>query len=160
MSSGREHRFECRLVWTGASRGPTIDYPSYSRECRVEIPGKEPLRMSAAGVFRGDDALANPEDLLVASLATCHCLSYLALCARAGVPVLAYEDEAVGTMERSDRTFHFTDVLLRPRVTIGPGADADSALHLHHQAHEECFIAASVNFHVRNDPTVIVATPA
>jgi organic hydroperoxide reductase OsmC/OhrA len=157
--ASREHRFECRLVWTGAERGPTIDYPSYSRECRVEFPGTQPIRVSAAGVFRGDEALANPEDLLVASLATCHCLSYLALCARNIILVVAYEDEAVGTMERGTKTFQFNDVLLRPRVTVGPGSDAENARALHKRAHEECFIAASVNFHVRNEPTIIVATP-
>lgn len=159
MSAGSEHHFECRLVWTGADKGSTENYATYSRDCVAELPGKPLIPMSSAGAFRGDPARANPEDLLVASLAACHFLSYAALCARKGVRMVAYEDDAIGKMERGEKTFHFTDVLLRPRVTITPESDAALARDLHHRAHEECFIAASVNFPVRNEPTIIVASP-
>lgn len=154
-----EHKFECHLLWTGAARGPTEDYATYSREQRVEFPGKPPITMTSAAVFRGDPAFVDPEDLLVAALASCHFLSYAALCARKGVRLTAYEDDAVGIMTRGEKTFHFTDVLLRPRVTIAPDSDPALARDLHHRAHEECFIAASVNFPVRTEPTIIVAAP-
>lgn len=159
MIAAAEHRFECRLAWTGAEQGATEDYATYSREHLVTFEGKPPIRLTSAPVFRGDPSLADPEDLLVAALASCHFLSYAALCARKGVRVVAYEDEAVGVMTRGERTFHFTDVLLRPRVTIAPGSDPALARDLHHRAHEECFIASSVNFPVRHEPTVIVAAP-
>lgn len=159
MSAVTEHRFECRLVWTGAARGATEDYATYSREHRVEFAGKPSLTMTSAPVFRGDPSLLDPEDLLVAALSACHFLSYAALCARKGVRVTAYEDDAVGIMSRGEKTFHFTDVLLRPRVTIAPDSDAALARDLHHRAHDECFIAASVNFPVRHEPTIIVAAP-
>ena len=160
MAAGREHRFEARLVWTGARQGGTTNYETYSRECRVDIPGKPSLRMTSAPAFRGDPALQNPEDLLVASLSACHFLSYVALCARGGVNVVAYEDDAVGVMERHEKTFRFTDVLLRPRVTIAPGSDPEKARALHGKAHEDCFIASSVNFPVRNEPEILVAATA
>lgn len=153
-ASKQDHHFACRLVWTGASKGGTASYDTYSRECRVDFLGKPSIRATSAPVFGGDPALPNPEDLLVASLSICHFLSYVALCARAGVHVIAYEDDALGTMSRSDRGFHFTDVLLKPRVTIAPGSDAEKARSLHHMAHESCFIANSVNFPVRNEPTI------
>ena len=126
-----DHRFECRLVWTGATKGGTPSYDVYSRECRVDFPGKPSIRASAAVLFRGDPALANPEDMLVASLSICHFLSYLALCARGGVNVIGYEDDASGTMSRFERGFHFTDVLLKPRVKIAAGSDAGKATALH-----------------------------
>ena len=153
----REHHFECRLVWTGAAKGGTKSYDAYSRECRIDIQGKTSIRASAAPMFRGDPALANPEDLLVASLSACHFLSYVALCARNGVSVISYEDEALGTMSRFERGFHFTDVLLRPRVTIAGGSDPEKAMALHARAHQDCFIANSVNFPVRHEPTITVA---
>lgn len=159
MSAGTEHRFECHLVWTGAAKGPTEDYATYSREQRVEFAGKPPITMTSATAFRGDPSFADPEDLLVAALSSCHFLSYAALCARKGVRVTAYEDDAVGVMTRGERTFHFTDVLLRPRVTIAPDSDPALARDLHRRAHDECFIAASVNFPVRQEPTIIVAAP-
>jgi organic hydroperoxide reductase OsmC/OhrA len=154
-----EHVFECLLEWTGAERGPVKDYASYSREVRLEIAGKPALQASAAPVFRGDASLWNPEDMLVASLSTCHCLSYLALSARAGIPVQRYEDEARGTMDLVDKVMRFTGVVLRPRVTLAPGAEThmDKARALHAKAHLECFIASSVNFPVENEPMIVTA---
>lgn len=154
-----EHLFECRLDWTGASRGPLKDYASYSREVRLEIAGKPALRASAAPVFRGDASLWNPEDMLIASLATCHCLGYLALAARAGIPVQRYEDEARGTMDLVEKVMRFTRVVLRPTVTLAPGAEAhvDRARALHDKAHHECFIASSVNFSVVSKPMIVTA---
>ena len=151
-----EHRFECRLTWTGASQGTTTSYETYSRELLVEIEGKPPLPGSSAPPFRGDGRLHNPEDLLVASLAECHCLSYLALAARAGVVVAGYEDHATGTLARIDGKWRFREVTLRPRVSLAAGASVDQARALHEKAHSECFIANSVNFPVRNEPEILL----
>ena len=89
-TKSHDHRFECRLVWTGARHGGTTGYEAYSREYRVDIPGKPSIRGTAATVFRGDPSLPNPEDLLMAALSACHFLSYVAYCARDGVNVIAY----------------------------------------------------------------------
>jgi len=154
-----EHRFECRLVWTGAAKGSTANYDTYSRDYRVDFQGKPSIKGSAAPAYRGDPAIHNPEDLLVAALSGCHCLSYLALCARAGVQVIAYEDEVFGRMERVDGVVKFTEVLLKPKVSIAPGSDAEKARSLHERAHAICFIASSVNFPVRHEATVTAAAP-
>ena len=151
-----EHHFECHLTWTGASRGATTSYDAYSRELLVEIEGKPPLSGSAAPPFRGDGKLHNPEDLVVASLSECHCLSYLALAARAGIVVAGYEDRATGTLAKIEGKFRFREVTLRPRVRLLPGGDVDKARALHEQAHRECFIASSVNFPVKNEPEIVV----
>ena len=148
-----EHHFAARLVWTGAEHGPTRDYESYSREYRIEIEGKPPLAGSSDPTFRGDASKHNPEDLLVASLSGCHMLSYLHLCASAGIEVVAYEDQASGKMAIKDRKMRFVEVTLAPKVTIGAG-DPDKAEALHEEAHEACFIASSVNFPVLHTPTV------
>ena len=152
-----EHAFACHLHWTGAAHGPVRDYERYSREYRIDIAGKPSLSGSAAPPFRGSPALHNPEDLLVAALSACHLLSYLALCARAGIVVEAYEDAARGTMafDRERKVMRFTEVVLRPTVRIADAADLDRARSLHDKAHHECFIANSVNFPVRHEPTVI-----
>jgi organic hydroperoxide reductase OsmC/OhrA len=151
-----EHQFASRLIWTGAAQGPVGDYDSYSREFRVEIEGKPPLVGSAAPPFRGSPSLHNPEDLLVASLSACHCLSYLALCARAAIPVEAYEDRATGLMawDGAAKVMRFREVVLRPTVRVGDAALVERARALHEEAHRACFIANSVNFDVRNEPTV------
>lgn len=155
------HRFAAHLIWTGAARGGTRDYEGYSREYRVDIEGKPPLVGSAAPPFRGASDLHNPEDLLVAALSACHCLSYLAVCARAGIVVEAYEDDATGTMsfDRARKAMAFSEVVLRPRVRVSAGTDLERARALHEDAHHGCFIASSVNFPVRNEPTITHSTP-
>src|SRR5918999_6019992 len=117
----KEHHFAAHLVWAGAAEGSTRDYESYSRAWRVEMEGKPPLVGSSDPAFKGDATRHNPEDLLVASLSACHMLSYLHLCASAGIEVTAYEDRARGTMAIKDRKLRFVDVLLEPKVTIAKG---------------------------------------
>ena len=159
--SGPEHHFASTLRWTGAARGPIRDYESYSREYVVEMEGKPPLRGSAATVFRGDGALHNPEEWLVAALSARHFLSYAALCARHGVVLLGYEDPAAGTMayDRQRKVMAFTEVILRPRCRVAPGTDVEAARALHERAHHECFIANSVNFRVTNQPEIVADRP-
>lgn len=148
------HEFECLTTWTGSGRGPTSSYTSYSREYSVDIAGKPLLSGSAALPFRGDPALHNPEDLLVAALSACHLLSYLALCARHGVEVVDYRDRATGRMEDVNGGLKFVEVMLRPEVTIRASSSIDRARSLHDAAHRECFIARSVNFEVRHEAVV------
>jgi organic hydroperoxide reductase OsmC/OhrA len=106
--------------------------------------------------FRGDKARWNPEELLLAALSSCHQLAYLHLCAVAGVVVTDYVDQAEGWMaETPDGAGQFTRVLLRPKVTVTAGSDQAKALELHHEAHEVCFIARSVNFPVENEPEIV-----
>jgi organic hydroperoxide reductase OsmC/OhrA len=153
-----QHDYKATVTWTGARSGPTTSYQAYSREYEFQSPNKPTLRGSSDPHFRGDATLYNPEELLVVALSTCHLLSYLADCARAGVHVVAYEDDASGTMTLQNGTLRFSDVLLRPRVTVASGTDMAKAQALHESAHHGCFIANSVNFPVRHDATVVVAS--
>lgn len=147
----RSHSYATHLTWTGAALGATVTYDGYSREYQIAVAGKEPLNGSSDPLFRGDPSLHNPEELLVAALSSCHMLCYLARAARAGLHVVAYADEATGTMELLGGGGRFTEVVLHPVVTIAVGHDVDLARKLHDQAHADCFIAASVNFPVRHD---------
>ena len=118
--------------------------------CGHETPGWEISRARPALRFRGDARRYNPEELLVASLSSCHMLWYLHLCAEAGVNVLAYRDEAKGTMvEDRAKGGNFTQVTLHPKVTIAKGSDAAKARELHHAAHEKCYIANSVKTEIK-----------
>jgi organic hydroperoxide reductase OsmC/OhrA len=147
------HAYRGTLTWIGASHGATVSYASYSREYAFAIDGKPELHGSADVPFRGDPTLHNPEELLLAALSSCHMLSWLAECARAGIVVTAYRDEAAGTMSFADGKMRFTEVVLRPHATIIAG-DRERALRLHERAHDQCFIASSVNFPVRHAATI------
>jgi organic hydroperoxide reductase OsmC/OhrA len=152
-----EAHYHAKLVWSGAANGSTQSVETYSREFRVEFEGKPALRGSADPAFHGDPALYNPEDLLMAALASCHMLSYLAVCAHARVVVVSYEDAALGTVARRDGKVKFVDVLLRPRVVLEPGSDVDKAMALHGKAHNICVIVNSVNFPVRHEAEITFA---
>ena len=150
----RSHTYRTHLTWTGADAA--VPFRNHRRDYRITSPGKPAIEGSSDPVFRGDATLWNPEDLLVASLSSCHQLWYLGLCAAAGIEVLAYEDAAEGTMteETAGGAGQFTEVVLHPQVTIAAGADAATARVLHDTAHAKCFIARSVNFPVRCQATV------
>ena len=106
----------------------------------------------------GDATRHNPEDMLLASLSACHMLWYLHLCAVNKIVVTAYEDQPEGAMEVvSGSDGRFTEVVLRPRVTIAAGSDAARAESLHEVANSKCFVANSVNFPVEHEVVVTVA---
>jgi organic hydroperoxide reductase OsmC/OhrA len=94
-----------------------------------------------------NEASVDPEEAFVASIASCHMLTFLYVAAKAGVQIERYEDEAVGTMTKNAHGVPWVSaVVLRPRITYGgttPPAEADEDL-LHHAAHAQCFIANSV----------------
>lgn len=113
-----------------------------------------PVEASSDPAFRGDSTKYNPEELLVASLSSCHMLSYLHLCTVAGVVVTAYTDNATGIMEQTpDGGGHFTEVTLNPVVVVSDESMVNKANELHHQANQLCFIANSCNFPVVHKPT-------
>lgn len=156
--SQHDHRYRARLAWRGNTGEGTRRYDGYARTYEIAIDGKPVLQGSADASFRGDARLHNPEDLLLAAIAGCHMLSYLALCARQRVNVLAYTDSAEGTMRTDpDGSGRFTRVLLRPRVLIGDAAKQALAVALHERAHRLCFIANSCNFPIANEPEVRIA---
>ncbi len=156
--AGRTHEHEALVTWTGNTGSGTATYAGYGRSWRTAVPGKPDLDGSAEPLFRGDPARYNPEDLLLISVSSCHMLSYLALCARHGVTVLSYEDDAKGRMSfGGDGGGRFEEVVLHPKVTLDSGADAALAARLHERAHELCFIANSCRMPIRVEATIRAA---
>lgn len=148
MSVTQAHLFQARLEWTGASQGPTRDIKTYSREYEIRIDGKATIAGSAAPQYLGDKTRANPEELFLAALAGCQMLTYLALAARAKVEVTSYSDACEATLGPEGGKWRITRVVLRPRIGLSPGSDAEKARELVHQAHEGCFVARSVSCEV------------
>lgn len=145
------HQYRVRVVWTGNTGTGTSAYRAYRRDHEIEGDGKgQRILGSSDPVFRGDGSRYNPEELLVAALSSCHMLSYLHLCADAGIVVTAYRDEAYGEM----RGGAFHQVILRPQLSIADPGRVEEALRLHREAHAQCFIANSVNFPVSDEPQV------
>lgn len=153
MGRDKSHRYTTDVEWTGNLGRGTVDYRAYSRDHVVRAGVKPELAASSDPAFRGDAARWNPEDLMVASLSSCHMLWYLHLCTSAGITVLAYRDEAEGIMaEDEGGGGRFTGAVLRPMVRLAAGMDEGRARALHEEAHRLCFIANSVNFPVTVEP--------
>lgn len=156
--SNSPHHYATRVVWEGNLGEGTCGYASYLRTYRIVTAGKPDLIASADPAFRGERDKLNPEELFLASIASCHMLFYLALCARHGVQVVTYEDDAGGTLYLdADGGGRFEEITLRPRVTIAAGQDATRAAQLHALAHERCFLANSCATPIRQEATLLVA---
>lgn len=153
----KKHRYELTVVWTGNLGEGTANYRAYARDHEVTAEGRPAIAGSSDPTFRGDPMRWNPEQLLVASLSQCHLLWYLHLCAVSGVVVMAYEDHPQGVMTQTgDGGGRFTEVVLRPAVTVADESMTATARELHDRAHELCFIANSVNFPVHHRPEIHV----
>jgi organic hydroperoxide reductase OsmC/OhrA len=156
----KEHTYGVSIEWTGNSGVGTTSYTSYSRDHLVSSAGKPAIEASSDPAFRGDATRYNPEELMLASVSSCHMLWYLHLCSARGISVIQYRDSASGTLElTANGGGQFARVELRPQVTVAPGSDSTLAAALHQQAHQLCFIARSVNFPVEISPTVSEAVP-
>lgn len=154
----RPHRYRVDVIWTGNRGTGTDGYRNYSRNHVIHVPGKPELAGSSDPTFRGDATRHNPEDMLVAALSTCHMLSYLHMATVAGVVVTDYRDAAEGTMVTEGDGGRFTEVVLRPVVVVTAASDPAKAEAAHEAAHHACFIANSVNFPVRCEPRIVVAS--
>jgi len=150
---------EHRAIIDWRANGAPFTDNRYSRGHRwlfdegLEVPASSsphvvPLPMSVA-------AAVDPEEAFVASLASCHMLWFLSVAVKHGYRVESYRDTAVGVMGKAaDGRLAVTEVTLRPHVEFTGSRMPDPAtLHaMHEEAHDSCFIAASVKTQLRCEP--------
>ena len=145
----KEHNYQLTVKWTGNLGQGTSNYRSFERSHIIMVNNKPDILGSSDPAFRGDRSKYNPEELLVASLSSCHMLWYLHLCAEKGIVVTDYIDQATGTMfETLNGGGRFKEVTLNPIVIVEEPSMISKAIELHKRANELCFIANSVNFPV------------
>lgn len=148
-----QHHYKATITWTGNRGEGTTGYKSYDRSHTLHISHKPEMLLSSDSAFRGDATKYNPEELFLASLASCHMLWYLHLCAEHGVVVTQYTDLATGQMAEDPKFGgKFTEVMLHPHVTVADPSMIQKATELHRDAHESCYIANSCNFPVMHHP--------
>jgi organic hydroperoxide reductase OsmC/OhrA len=146
------HHYSVDIKWTGNKGTGTSEYRAYERSHTIVAGNKIEIPGSSDPAFRGDPTRYNPEELLVASLSSCHMLWYLHLCAEAGVIVTDYSDTAKGTMvETPDGGGHFSEVTLYPLVVVSESSMISKANELHEKAHKLCYIANSCNFPIKHE---------
>jgi organic hydroperoxide reductase OsmC/OhrA len=133
------------ITWTRGARDFT--YETYSRDHTWRFDGGVEVAATAAPAFLGSAANVDPEEAFVASVASCHMLTFLAIAARKRFVVERYEDAAVGHLEKNEAgKLAVTRVTLAPKIAFGgeKAPSAEEIAKLHELAHENCFIANSV----------------
>lgn len=138
-----EHVAEIR--WKRATE--SFAYDHYNRAHEWRFDGGVITPASSAPAYKGEADRVDPEEAFVAALSSCHMLTFLAIAAKKKLVVDAYEDRAVGRLEKNaEGRLAVTSVDLHPHVAFAPGIAVDAATlkRLHHDAHEACFIANSV----------------
>jgi organic hydroperoxide reductase OsmC/OhrA len=152
---GTYHTYHISLKWTGNLGNGTQTYRSYTRDHIISVEGKPDLPASSDKAFRGNVERYNPEEMLVASVSSCHMLSYLHLCAVNGIVVIDYIDKPIGKMlESADGSGRFEEIELYPEIVVSDKSMIEKAIELHHNANKVCFIANSLNFPVKHSPVI------
>ena len=145
-----EHR--ATIDWKRTS--DSFTYETYNRD-HEWIFHSLAVPASTTPQYLGDAARVNPEEGFIASLSSCHMLTFLAICTKRKFSIDSYRDEAVGYLEKNEQgRLAMTRVVLRPQITWSPGVSVSAADldRLHHEAHEGCFIANSVKTNVTVEP--------
>jgi organic hydroperoxide reductase OsmC/OhrA len=124
---------------------------TYNRDHMVTLENGQIVANSAAPSFLGNSAMSNPETLLLAALASCHMLTFLAVASKRGFQVSHYQDKAVGTLgKNSEGRMAITNCTLSPKIEFfGELSPSSEELQkLHDSAHRNCFIANTISAHV------------
>ena len=150
------HQYTAEILWERGDQ--TFTDNRYSRRHTIRLDGGLEVAGSSSPLVvplpYSDPAAMDPEEAFVASLASCHMLWFFSIAVRAGFCVDRYADHAVGVMAANEkRKFWVSRVTLRPAVSFsGRQPTTDELADMHHQAHEECFIANSVKTQVVVEP--------
>lgn len=137
--------------------GTPFSTSSYNRDHEWTFPGGEVVSASASPHYLGAASRVSPEEALIASLSSCHMLTFLALAANRGLPVLSYLDRASGLLARNGAgQVAITEIVLRPRVVFEEDAPSDDVLRrLHQDTHEQCFVANSLTARITIEPDFV-----
>jgi organic hydroperoxide reductase OsmC/OhrA len=153
--------YRTSLDWAlAAAEGEDFLKGRYSRGHALAFEHGPEIRATASAHVMGERwaeaGAADPEQMLVAAISSCHMLSFLHVAREAGFVVTRYRDEAEGVLEKDAAgRYAVTRATLRPQIDYaGPAPDAATRERLHHAAHETCFIASSVKTDIRVEEPV------
>lgn len=133
------------LKWNKTSED--FSYEKFNRNHDISFSGNQSLKTSAAAEYFGSNEMANPEELLASSLASCHMLTFLAVASKSGYDVLSYSCVAVATLAKNDEgRMSVTEINLKPVIDFSENKipTSEQLISLHDKAHKNCFIAQSL----------------
>ena len=131
------HLYRASAIWTMRRRGIAS---------AQDVP--RTINFSSPPEFQGEPGLWTPEHLLVASVATCFLATFRAIAEASRLQVVRLEVDAEGLLEREQGGYRFTQVIVRPRLTIADAADQERAQRLLEKAERACLVSRSLSCHV------------
>jgi organic hydroperoxide reductase OsmC/OhrA len=137
----KSYKYTTSVLWKGEKKGT------------LTVAGKPPVEVATPPEFKGHEGIWSPEDLYVAAVNSCIMTTFLAFAGRAGLAFEGYESEAEGLLEFVDERLVFTKIVVRPRVTLRPGADRKQAEEILHKAEKNCLVSNSLRTEVILEPT-------
>jgi organic hydroperoxide reductase OsmC/OhrA len=145
---------EHKVTLTWERGGAPFEYQKYPRDHTWKFDGGHEMTASAAPAYLGNPKNVDPEEAFVASLSSCHMLTFLAIACKQKFVLDEYVDEAVGLMEKNaEGKLAITKVTLKPKLKFsGKEPTTEELDKMHHAAHENCFIASSVKTEIRVEP--------
>ena len=153
-----QHNYKLGVKWTGNQGTETFNHKDFERSYTIQIENKADIFGSSDPEFRGDKTKHNPEELLLASVSSCHMLWYLYLCYEAQIMVINYVDNATAILEETENgNGKFSSITLNPIITVTEESMVEQATELHKKANEFCFVANSLNLKVDHQPIINVA---
>ena len=137
----KSYKYMTSVLWKGEKKGT------------LSVAGKPAVEVATPPEFKGHEGIWSPEDLYVAAVNSCIMTTFLAFAGRAGLAFEGYESEAEGALEFVDERLVFTKIVVRPRVTLRPGADRKQAEEILHKAEKNCLVSNSLRTEVILEPT-------
>src|SRR4030095_6857716 len=151
--SKRMSKHKVTLTWQRGDK--PFEYQKYSRDHTWKFEGGHEMQASAAPAYLGNPQLVDPEEAFVASISSCHMLTFLAIACKKRFVLDEYSDNAVGSMEKNaGGRLAITRLTLRQRLKFsGEKQPTPQEIEeMNHGAHEQCFIANSVKTEVKVEP--------
>jgi organic hydroperoxide reductase OsmC/OhrA len=132
------------LSWKNEAQD--FSYEKFNRNHEVSFSGAQHLNASAAKEYFGNSNMTNPEELLGASLASCHMLTFLAVASKSGYVVASYKCRAEALLDKNEEGRLSVSVInLTPEIIFsGKLPSAEQLSSLHEKSHRNCFIAQSL----------------
>src|SRR4030042_544429 len=137
----KSYKYMTSVLWKGEKKGP------------LSVAGKPAVEVATPPESKGHEGIWWHEDLYVAAVNSCIMTTFLAFAGRAGLAFEGYESEAEGLLEFVDERLVFTKIVVRPRVTLRPGADRKPAEEILHKAEKNCLVSNSLRTEVILEPT-------
>jgi peroxiredoxin-like protein len=142
----KTYRYTCTSHWTTHKRG-IVEAENIPRTINFAAPPE----------FGGEPGLWTPEQLLLAAVATCFTATFRAVAERSKVEFYGLEVPVEGVLEREEGGYRFTQVYLRPALTLGREEDREKALRLLEKAEKACLISRSLASKIIVEPQIVVA---